>query len=137
MFYYVLQKAHEPEKLYDPVDLKAIRKPGDLWKYFRKVLDVNYTPIFGFDVASRLPSRRDVVEKVREVVRMVLSLAQGEAWLREQYGSSQAVDLPCLRGRVRQALSHRILIFSLKSIDEPRRMSSLASSTCRLIIRGS
>jgi len=75
MFYYVLQKAHEPEKLYDPVDLKAIRKPGDLWKYFRKVLDVNYTPIFGFDVASRLPSRRDVVEKIREVVRMVLSLA--------------------------------------------------------------
>lgn len=75
LFYHVLQKAHERKKIYEPIDVSRIKRPGDLYKYFRKVLAVDYTPIFGFNVASKLPAKKDILQRIREVVRMILSLA--------------------------------------------------------------
>jgi len=72
MFYHVLSKAH-PDK-YEPIDESKITKPNSLAKYFSRVLADDYTPVFGYDVLSRLPRRPDVTRKLRDVTKRILSL---------------------------------------------------------------
>jgi len=67
IFYGVLTRA-DPER-YPLIDAEGLRRPSDLSSYFKKVLEVDYAPTFGFDVASRLPPK--ATEAVRSVLEVV------------------------------------------------------------------
>jgi len=71
LFYHVLSR-RKPEK-FDEIDTDRIKKPGDLNRYFRKVLDVNYRTIFSYDVASRIPP--GFVGQVKEVINVIKGLS--------------------------------------------------------------
>jgi len=70
IFYHVLSRADQ--WAYPPIDSERIATPSDLTTYFRKVLEIDYAPTFGFDVASRLPKRAS--ETVRSVVEVVRAM---------------------------------------------------------------
>jgi len=63
LFYHVLTRV---DASFPVVDEERIRRPSDLMQYFEPVLKRNYSSIFGFDVASRLPEkiRHDLLGKV-------------------------------------------------------------------------
>lgn len=68
LFYHVLS-SRDPI-VFPKIEEDYLKNPGDLAIYFKRVLDVNYTPTFGFDVASRLPvSSSDVVKKIIKAVK--------------------------------------------------------------------
>jgi len=67
LFYHVLSRV---DASFPAVDEEKIGKPADLAMYFEPVLKRDYSSIFGFDVASRLPdSATEVVKKVVIVVK--------------------------------------------------------------------
>jgi len=70
LFYHVLTRM---DASFPAVDEEKIRKPADLAQYFEPVLKRDYSSIFGFDVASRLPV--DATEVVKKVVMVVKALA--------------------------------------------------------------
>jgi len=70
LFYHVLSRV---DASFPAVDEEKIRRPGDLMQYFEPVLKRNYSGIFGFDVASRLPD--SATEVVKKVVMVVKALA--------------------------------------------------------------
>ena len=55
------------------IDEEKIRKLANLAQYFEPVLKRNYSSIFGFDVASRLPA--DATDVVKKTVMAVKALA--------------------------------------------------------------
>jgi len=70
LFYHVLSRM---DASFPAVDEEKIGKPADLTVYFEPVLKRDYSSIFGFDVASRLPA--DATEVVKKVVIVVKALA--------------------------------------------------------------
>jgi len=70
LFYHVLSRM---DASFPAVDEEKIGKPADLALYFEPVLRRDYSSIFGFDVASRLPV--DATEVVKKVVMVVKALA--------------------------------------------------------------
>jgi len=70
LFYYVLSRM---DASFPVLDEEKIKKPADLAQYFEPVLKRDYSSIFGFDVASRLPV--DATEVVKKVVMVVKALA--------------------------------------------------------------
>jgi type I restriction-modification system DNA methylase subunit len=77
IFYQVLSHA-EPTH-YQTIDVNNLRTPSDLSRYFQKVLEVDYAPTFGFDIASRLPNKSiDLLKSLTEVIQ-----AMGVARLRQ------------------------------------------------------
>lgn len=67
IFYHVLSKTDEH---FEPIDEGKIGKPSDLLRYFEPVLKRDYTSVFGFDVASKLPeSATDIMKRVIVVVK--------------------------------------------------------------------
>ncbi len=70
LFYHVLSRM---DASFLAVDEEKISKPADLAMYFEPVLKRDYSSIFGFDVASRLPV--DATEVVKKVVMVVKALA--------------------------------------------------------------
>jgi len=70
LFYHVLSRV---DASFLAVDEEKIRRPSDLTQYFEPVLKRNYSSIFGFDVASRLPV--DATDVVKKVVMVVKALA--------------------------------------------------------------
>jgi len=70
LFYHVLSRV---DASFKAVDEEKIGKPADLAQYFEPVLKRDYSSIFGFDVASRLPM--DATEVVKKVVMVVKALA--------------------------------------------------------------
>jgi len=70
LFYHVLSKM---DASFPALDEEKIRKPADLAHYFEPVLKRNYSSIFGFDVASRLPA--DAADVVKKTVMAVKALA--------------------------------------------------------------
>jgi len=67
IFYHVLSTAN-PQ--FEAIDEDKIGKPVDLLKYFEAVLKKDYTSVFGFDVASKLPqSATDTIKRVVVVVK--------------------------------------------------------------------
>jgi type I restriction-modification system DNA methylase subunit len=70
LFYHVLSKM---DAAFPALDEEKIRKPADLAQYFEPVLKRNYSSIFGFDVASRLPA--DATDVVKKTVMAVKALA--------------------------------------------------------------
>jgi hypothetical protein len=70
MFYHVLSST-DPIK-FEPMDEDALTHPAHLNRYFEKVLRVNYTPVFGFDIASRLPD--EVVPTLKNVIEVTKAL---------------------------------------------------------------
>jgi len=69
LFYHVLSRV---DASFPAVDEEKIEKPADLAMYFEPVLKRDYSSVFGFDVASRLPdSASEVVKKVVMVVKAV------------------------------------------------------------------
>jgi methylase of polypeptide subunit release factors len=70
LFYHVLSQIEKDR--FPLLDETRISVPGNLLRYFRKVLEFNYTPTFGFDVASKIPkSATDVVRKVVSAIKVL------------------------------------------------------------------
>jgi hypothetical protein len=70
LFYHVLSRV---DASFPAVDEEKIRRPSDLMQYFEPVLRRDYSSVFGFDVASRLPE--DATDVVKKVVMVVKALA--------------------------------------------------------------
>jgi len=67
LFYHVLSTANTE---FDPINEEKLGKPIDLLRYFDLVLKKDYTSVFGFDVASKLPeSATDIIKRVIIVVK--------------------------------------------------------------------
>jgi type I restriction-modification system DNA methylase subunit len=67
IFYHILSTAN-PQ--FETIDEGKIGKPVDLLRYFDAVLKKDYTSVFGFDVASKLPeSSMGTIKKVIVVVK--------------------------------------------------------------------
>jgi len=70
MFYHILSKM---DMAFNDIDEDKIRKPNDLLNYFNPVLEKDYSSIFGFDVASRLPESSTKI--IKKVIMAVKALA--------------------------------------------------------------
>ncbi len=70
IFYHVLSRAN---KDFEAIDETAIARPSDLLKYFERVLQIDYTSVFGFDVASKLPE--SAVCTIKKIVAAIKALA--------------------------------------------------------------
>ncbi|MGC8896226.1 MAG: Eco57I restriction-modification methylase domain-containing protein [Candidatus Bathyarchaeia archaeon] len=70
LFYHVLTRV---DASFAVIDEDRIKRPSDLRAYFEPVLRRDFSSVFGFDVASRLPD--SAVETVRKVVMVVKALA--------------------------------------------------------------
>ncbi|MGQ9624146.1 MAG: hypothetical protein ACUVT9_02110, partial [Candidatus Bathycorpusculaceae bacterium] len=70
LFYHVLTRV---DASFAVIDEDGIRRPADLRVYFEPVLRKDYSSIFGFDVASRLPD--SAVDAVKKAVMAVKALA--------------------------------------------------------------
>jgi len=70
IFYHVLSKM---DIAFEDIDEDKIGKPNDLLKYFKPVLEKDYSSIFGFDVASRLPESSTRI--IKKVIMAVKALA--------------------------------------------------------------
>jgi hypothetical protein len=69
LFYHVLTRV---DASFSAIDEDKLKRPSDLREYFDVVLRKDFTSVFGFDVASRLPeSAVDVVRKVVVAVKAV------------------------------------------------------------------
>jgi len=67
IFYHVLSTAN-PQL--EAIDEGKIGKPVDLLRYFEAVLRIDYTSVFGFDVASKPPeSAADIIKRIVVVVK--------------------------------------------------------------------
>ena len=70
IFYHVLSRM---DATFEAIDEDKIGKPNDLLRYFKPVLERDYSSVFGFDVASRLPD--SATEIVKRVIMTVKALA--------------------------------------------------------------
>lgn len=70
LFYQVLSKMRPQFKDIDP---DKIRKPSDLKDYFDKVLEINYRPVFFYDVTPYIPE--SFVDQVKLIVNVVKGLS--------------------------------------------------------------
>ncbi len=70
LFYHVLTRV---DASFPVIDEDRVRRPSDLRAYFEPVLRRDYSSVFGFDVASRLPD--SAVDVVRKAVVAVKALA--------------------------------------------------------------
>jgi type I restriction-modification system DNA methylase subunit len=70
IFYHVLSKM---DLAFEDIDEDKIGKPNDLLNYFNPVLEKDYSSIFGFDVASRLPDSSTKI--IKKVIMAVKALA--------------------------------------------------------------
>ena len=70
IFYHVLSRM---DTTFEAIDEDKIGKPSDLLRYFRPVLERDYSSVFGFDVASRLPE--SATRTVKRVIMTIKALA--------------------------------------------------------------
>jgi len=70
IFYHVLSRM---DTTFEAIDEDKIGKPSDLLRYFRPVLERDYSSVFGFDVASRLPESATKI--VKRVIMAIKALA--------------------------------------------------------------
>ena len=70
IFYHVLSRM---DATFEAIDEDKIGKPSDLLRYFRPVLERDYSSVFGFDVASRLPE--SATRTVKRVIMTIKALA--------------------------------------------------------------
>jgi hypothetical protein len=70
LFYHTLSRLR-PE--FEEIDPDRIERPSDLSEYFSKVLEVNYRPIFFYDVASQVPEK--FLEQVKAVINVIKGLS--------------------------------------------------------------
>lgn len=70
IFYHVLSRM---DMAFESIDEDKISKPNDLLNYFNPVLKKDYSSIFGFDVASRLPEA--ATKTLKRVIMAVKALA--------------------------------------------------------------
>jgi type I restriction-modification system DNA methylase subunit len=70
IFYHILSRA---DTHFEAIDESRIRKPLDLLTYFEPVLKKDYTSVFGFDVASKLPE--SATETIKKVIVVINALA--------------------------------------------------------------
>lgn len=67
LFYYLLSKARPDE--FEELEEEEIRTLDDLQSRFDAVLKIDYRPIFGFKIASKLPS--EVLEPIKETISII------------------------------------------------------------------
>jgi hypothetical protein len=71
MFYTVLSSLNPKD--FPTIDEDSLKRPRDLMLYFRKVLKIDYSATFGFDVASKV--RDQAVREVRGVIKSLRALS--------------------------------------------------------------
>lgn len=71
LFYHVLS-SNDPIT-FPKIEEEYLKEPSDLSIYFKRVLQIDYTPTFGFDVASRLPS--SATEVLKKVIKAIKGIA--------------------------------------------------------------
>jgi type I restriction-modification system DNA methylase subunit len=68
LFYEVLSE-NDPGR-FPRIDTEKLYRPSDILDYFRRVLEIDYAPTFGFDIASRLaPKANDTVKTVVDIIQ--------------------------------------------------------------------
>jgi len=70
LFYHILSKMRSQFKEIDP---DKLQKPSDLKDYFDKVLEVNYRPIFFYDVTPYIPE--SFVNQIKLIVNVIKGLS--------------------------------------------------------------
>lgn len=70
LFYHVLSR-RTPQK-FEEINVDSLKKPEDLNRYFKSVLDVNYRTVFSYDVASRIPPA--FTDQVKAVISVIMAL---------------------------------------------------------------
>jgi type I restriction-modification system DNA methylase subunit len=70
LFYHILSKMGPG---FEEIDPEKIRRPTDLREYFSKVLQINYRPIFSYDVTSYISE--DFLEQVRAIISVIKGLS--------------------------------------------------------------
>jgi hypothetical protein len=70
IFYHILSCSNLG---FEPIEEGKINQPTDLLRYFKAVLKRDYSSIYGFEVASRLPESAS--ENVRKIITVVKALA--------------------------------------------------------------
>lgn len=71
MFYTVLSNLNPND--FPVIDEDSLKRPRDLMVYFRKVLKVDYSATFGFDVASKV--KPQAIREVRGVIKSLKALS--------------------------------------------------------------
>jgi len=71
LFYHVLS-SNDPIK-FPKIEEDYLKEPKDLTIYFNRVLEVDYTPTFGFDIASRLPSNS--TDTLKYIIKAIKGIA--------------------------------------------------------------
>jgi len=71
IIFYAILSNEQPES-YEPLDETKLKRPGDLMRYFGRVLKVDYRPVFGFDVVQKFPqdylgNLKDAVSAIKEL----------------------------------------------------------------------
>jgi hypothetical protein len=70
LFYHILSKMRPG---FEEIDPEKIRRPTDLREYFSKILQINYRPIFSYDVTSYISE--DFLEQVRAIISVIKGLS--------------------------------------------------------------
>ena len=70
LFYHLLSKSRPDD--FDELDEEKIQSLGNLQEYFDKVLEIDYRPTFGFNIATRLP--KETLDPVKETINIIKAL---------------------------------------------------------------
>jgi hypothetical protein len=74
LFYQILAKERNKLTVYPELDSKDIEDPHQLRSYFERVLAEDYTPIFGFDVVSKIKGSK-ALEAIKVTVDAINALS--------------------------------------------------------------
>jgi len=78
LFYHVYSKMARRSNL--PLSRQVDELPGEigglseLVDYFTQITDINYRTIYAIDVASRLPSKHEIVDRINQIIKTIHSL---------------------------------------------------------------
>jgi len=70
LFYHILCR-EDPDK-YKEIEEDFLRRPNGVLIYFNRVLDVNYSATFGYDVVSRIP--QNALNPLKLIIKNVKAL---------------------------------------------------------------
>jgi len=70
LFYHLLSKSRPDD--FEELDEEKIQSLKNLQEYFDKVLEIDYRPTFGFNIATRLP--KETIDPLKETINIIKAL---------------------------------------------------------------
>jgi tRNA1(Val) A37 N6-methylase TrmN6 len=67
LFYYLLSKSRPDD--FEELREDELKSLEDLQRYFNRVLDIDYRPVFGFKIAAKLPA--EILEPIKETISII------------------------------------------------------------------